>query len=100
MAIVYKGKAKQLPYSNQFNDLYALVRAEGYKQLEIVFRPPDPAQWQNHLSLRAVRFFPACTENDMQPTVTVNVAYDDIYEILERQLLENKAYQHNLKSLN
>jgi len=47
-----------------------------------------------------VRFFPACTENDMQPTVTVNVAYDDIYEILERQLLENKAYQHNLKSLN
>ena len=86
MDIVYKGKAKQLPYSNQFNDLYALVRAEGYKQLEIVFRAPDPAKPITNC-LRAVRFSPAHDGNDMQPTCTVNVAYDDIQEILQRELV-------------
>ena len=89
MAIVYTGKAKKLAYSNSYNELYAMVRGAGYTQLELVFTPPKPGK--RNMRYRAVRFHMAHTGNDMQSSVTVNLAYDDIKEILERSLLIDAA---------
>lgn len=89
MAIVYKGKAKQLPYSNIYNELYSMVRGAGYTQLELVFNPPVTGKVSMHYT--AVRFLSANAGNDMQPTARVNLAYDDIQEILQRSLEHQAA---------
>ena len=89
MAIVYKGKAKQLPYSNQFNELYAMVRGAGYKQLELVFYPPVPGK--SNINFHAVRFFNPTQENGLEYGVRVNLAHDNIQEILQRSLERHVA---------